>query len=1123
LSSFAEEQQLIIKKVEPWNSVKVTFNIPKEAAQRLKQLAEQGNHALRALGVLAVQIEGDRVISLTLAGKNDERTELVLRTTDVAPQGVTPSTSMFDMSSNDELNVPGQSNVEATSRNIAQYLKGDGSPGMFDSLFNLSQSSSSTGMDMSFRSPNVVATMSEPIPFPPSLSQGQFTQSRPLGISTTSASQLSYPPGRSPTGYPTSQGIPSPGYSRSPSASGSPKFPSPMQSPSPSSFQTPPTPPPPYPSMQNINNLPRMVLKAGMMQSPLLVNLLQNEAAQQAAAGHHINNLPPNKMPPPPPEMSPPQKRKRKKHKESRKQHLGIAQMTTPMPSNSTNSDSKSDQQKKPRQQPKMAPEDKEKFIAHLDDIMQNIIGPDSPSGADKDAEGSMSPAVQIAERSSTLTAGDSELQSSVGQLSGLNPPINSSSVNQSSSESTDSVLKNIPNPVLGGSLGSSSTIFSGTGFGPPHTSSIKGIRAPGGNIYSGLPSMGANSSNLFASCGSVVATSVQGLMAAASNPLCTGTGTTGAMPMFSSTQSTFGNRANEKIGLGVHEAGPIGSVVSAGPSVSSMATSSVQSFCGPGNRDLPTNTSVRVLPPPEPEPEHIQDPYEGIPPGTEVIINPYTGQLEPIDSINDGSIEGLDNEKSHHSSKEKVTENSDSVSPKHKNKSEAAKERSPFRASGPEVSCQVMDGRDTNSVVNDSQIKLMGTPPESSLSSDNNQDIVPKSKAAPIVSTNSRETSIQISQINTVNVQGDSSSSFGIGTSGALTSTSSSQCLPSSVSPDIATSSVQLVPHNSHSEAECSWGELGAEQTGVTGYKISAASASTKYPLPSIHYTDANSASATGSNGPLIRSPGVSHSVDNFSRRSPENRVHTSSHVSHGYSDSCSAKSPVHVRSPVQINHAMESTKSGLSETVFKDKFLSNISSGLLHLDGEKDATQGCISLSEPVGFTRHIDSKVITSVDSNTFEVSSEMRSQNSVPTLGPSQIDKIKSEISCSKDNIEDLTNNSMTVKPSLHGGGGSMDQPSPTRINCDGPVYTKSPSNQQNFVLQKSPIWVINHRQDHNNLSEGELSLYLVFSFFSNTQGLKIVWSSEEKAPEKMHLAPDNPKQVSCLELFTEPDK
>ncbi|XP_067935462.1 serine-rich adhesin for platelets-like isoform X2 [Watersipora subatra] len=63
----ADKQNLVIKKVEPWNSVKVTVNIPKEAAERLKVLAQQNNGAaLRNLGIMSLQMEGDRIISLTL-------------------------------------------------------------------------------------------------------------------------------------------------------------------------------------------------------------------------------------------------------------------------------------------------------------------------------------------------------------------------------------------------------------------------------------------------------------------------------------------------------------------------------------------------------------------------------------------------------------------------------------------------------------------------------------------------------------------------------------------------------------------------------------------------------------------------------------------------------------------------------------------------------------------------------------------------------------------------------------------------------------------------------------------------------------------------------------------------
>ncbi|XP_066266819.1 collagen alpha-1(I) chain-like isoform X3 [Branchiostoma lanceolatum] len=58
------EQEVKVSRVQPWNSVRVTFNIPRSAAQRLQQLAETRNQQLRDLGILAVQVEGHQEVVL---------------------------------------------------------------------------------------------------------------------------------------------------------------------------------------------------------------------------------------------------------------------------------------------------------------------------------------------------------------------------------------------------------------------------------------------------------------------------------------------------------------------------------------------------------------------------------------------------------------------------------------------------------------------------------------------------------------------------------------------------------------------------------------------------------------------------------------------------------------------------------------------------------------------------------------------------------------------------------------------------------------------------------------------------------------------------------------------------
>jgi len=67
--------------VQPWNSVKVTFDIPKEAADRLHLLAIQGNVRLIELGILSVEIVGQSNAILVNSNNNNNNNNNVTTTT----------------------------------------------------------------------------------------------------------------------------------------------------------------------------------------------------------------------------------------------------------------------------------------------------------------------------------------------------------------------------------------------------------------------------------------------------------------------------------------------------------------------------------------------------------------------------------------------------------------------------------------------------------------------------------------------------------------------------------------------------------------------------------------------------------------------------------------------------------------------------------------------------------------------------------------------------------------------------------------------------------------------------------------------------------------------------------
>ncbi|XP_070386115.1 pneumococcal serine-rich repeat protein-like isoform X1 [Dermacentor albipictus] len=170
-----EEQPLWVKKVEPWNSVRVTFTLPRDAALRLRQLAQRGDRALRELGILSVQVEGDQIISLTLAGRYGEPPKeiIIQKAAEEGEQGSPTSPHMSGVPSSPALAAAASSRAGSSTALPAEPPSIQArSP-----AFAAAAAASTSGSGSAFRSPNVVAPPPrEPLPF---LSSGSSRLVRP--------------------------------------------------------------------------------------------------------------------------------------------------------------------------------------------------------------------------------------------------------------------------------------------------------------------------------------------------------------------------------------------------------------------------------------------------------------------------------------------------------------------------------------------------------------------------------------------------------------------------------------------------------------------------------------------------------------------------------------------------------------------------------------------------------------------------------------------------------------------------------------------------------------------------------------------------------------------------------